>query len=145
MLVAAKSLQSCRQCMKVESEKWKWSRSVVPDSQATPWTAAHQAPPSTGVSRQEYWSRVPLPSLITPEHHQLIFCAKAGALRPHVKWSLMKQTDVSGKLLETIRNQREEKHISFLLISHKSSTGFSSWALVSLCLAAQQTTSKLTV
>ena len=29
---------------------------------ATPWTAAHQAPPSMGISRQEYWSGVPLPS-----------------------------------------------------------------------------------
>ena len=29
---------------------------------ATPWTAAYQAPPSMGVSRQEYWSGVPLPS-----------------------------------------------------------------------------------
>ena len=29
---------------------------------ATPWTAAYQAPPSTGFSRQEYWSGVPLPS-----------------------------------------------------------------------------------
>ena len=29
----------------------------------TPWTAAHQAPPSMGFSRQEYWSGVPLPSL----------------------------------------------------------------------------------
>ena len=29
---------------------------------ATPWTAAHQAPPSMGFSRQEYWSVVPLPS-----------------------------------------------------------------------------------
>ena len=28
----------------------------------TPWTAAHQAPPSMGFSRQEYWSGVPLPS-----------------------------------------------------------------------------------
>ena len=28
----------------------------------TPWTAAHQAPPSRGFSRQEYWSGVPLPS-----------------------------------------------------------------------------------
>ena len=30
---------------------------------ATPWTAAHQAPPSMGFSRQEYWSELPLPSL----------------------------------------------------------------------------------
>ena len=29
----------------------------------TPWTAAHQAPPSMGFSRQEYWSGLPLPSL----------------------------------------------------------------------------------
>ena len=33
---------------------------------ATPWTAAHQAPPSMGFARQEYWSGVPLPSPVTP-------------------------------------------------------------------------------
>ena len=27
-----------------------------------PWTVAHQAPPSMGFSRQEYWSGVPFPS-----------------------------------------------------------------------------------
>ena len=31
---------------------------------ATPWTAAHQAPPSMGFSRQEYWSGVSLPSSV---------------------------------------------------------------------------------
>ena len=31
----------------------------------TPWTAAFQAPPSMGFSRQEYWSGVPLPSPMT--------------------------------------------------------------------------------
>ena len=30
----------------------------------TPWTAAYQAPPSMGFSRQEYWSGLPLPSPI---------------------------------------------------------------------------------
>ena len=29
---------------------------------ATPWTVAHQASPSMGFSRQEYWSGVPFPS-----------------------------------------------------------------------------------
>ena len=29
---------------------------------AAPWTSAHQAPPSMGFSRQEYWSGLPLPS-----------------------------------------------------------------------------------
>ena len=30
---------------------------------ATPWTTAHQAPPSMGFSRQEYWSGLPFPPL----------------------------------------------------------------------------------
>ena len=29
---------------------------------ATPWTAAQQAPPSLGFSRQEHWSGLPFPS-----------------------------------------------------------------------------------
>ena len=29
---------------------------------ATPWTIAHQAPLSTGFSRQEHWSGLPFPS-----------------------------------------------------------------------------------
>ena len=40
---AAKSIQSCRLC-------------------ATSETAAHQAPPSLGFSRQEHWSGLPFPS-----------------------------------------------------------------------------------
>ena len=48
------------------SNAWKWkvkvkSLSCVPPL-ATPWTAAYQAPPSMGFSRQEYWSGLPLPS-----------------------------------------------------------------------------------
>ena len=31
---------------------------------ATPWTAAHQAPPSLGFSSQEHWSGLPFPSLM---------------------------------------------------------------------------------
>ena len=33
-----------------------FSRSVVPNSFATPWTVARQAPLSMGFSRQEHWS-----------------------------------------------------------------------------------------
>ena len=29
---------------------------------ATPWTVVHQAPLSTGFSRQQYWRRLPFPS-----------------------------------------------------------------------------------
>ena len=32
---------------------------------ATPWTAAFQAPPSMGFSRQEYWSGVPPPTMMS--------------------------------------------------------------------------------
>ena len=42
------------------SSAWKWKVKVKSLSSvwpsATPWTAAHQAPPSMGFSRQEYWS-----------------------------------------------------------------------------------------
>ena len=37
------------------------AHSVMSNS-ATPWTIAHQAPPSMELSRQEYWSRLPFPS-----------------------------------------------------------------------------------
>ena len=39
-----------------------FSRLVVSESFVIPWTAAYQAPPSMGFSRQEFWSGVPLPS-----------------------------------------------------------------------------------
>ena len=42
------------------SNAWKWKVRVKSLSRvrllATPWTAAHQAPPSMGFSRQEYWN-----------------------------------------------------------------------------------------
>ena len=42
------------------SNAWKWKGKVKSLSRvrllATPWTAAYQAPPSMGFSRQEYWS-----------------------------------------------------------------------------------------
>ena len=49
------------------SNAWKWKVKVKSLSRvqllATPWTAALQAPPSMGFSRQEYWSGVPSPSM----------------------------------------------------------------------------------
>ena len=50
------------QCMKVKSES-ELAQSCP--TLATPWTAAYEAPPSMGFSRQEYWSGVPLPSPIS--------------------------------------------------------------------------------
>ena len=56
-----------------ESEKWRWSRSVVPDPQ---WPhglsdpSAFQALPSIGFSRQESWSGV-LIKLVNPKGNKL--------------------------------------------------------------------------
>ena len=48
------------------SSAWKWKVKVKSFSRvqllATPRTAAYQAPPSMGFSRQEYWSELSLPS-----------------------------------------------------------------------------------
>ena len=48
------------------SNTWKWKVKGKSLSRvwllAIPWTAAYQAPPSVGFSRQEYWSGMPLPS-----------------------------------------------------------------------------------
>ena len=92
-LAAAKSLQSCptlcnptdssppgspvpgiHQARTLEwvaisfSNAWKWKVKGKSLSRVrflvTPWNAAYQAPPSMGFSGQEYWSGVPLPSLV---------------------------------------------------------------------------------
>ena len=66
------------------SSAWKWKVKVKSLSRvrlfATRWTAAYQAPPSMGFSRQEYWSGVPLPSVVEansshslPFHTNLVF------------------------------------------------------------------------
>ena len=59
------------QCMNVKREVKSLGRVQL---SATPWTAAHQAPPSLGFSRQEYWSGVPLPSLVKMNNPSQIFC-----------------------------------------------------------------------
>ena len=66
------------QCMKVKSESEVAQLCPI---FATPWTAAYQAPPSMGFSRQEYWSGVPLPFLIM-EYYSAIL---RNALLIHIK------------------------------------------------------------
>ena len=62
------------------SDAWKWKVKVKSLSRAwllaTPWTAAYQAPPSVGFSRQEYWNGLPLPSpkmIIYDNHVEFIW------------------------------------------------------------------------
>ena len=60
------------------SNAWKWKVKVKMLNcvwlLATPWTAAHQAPPPMGFSRQEYWSGVPLssPKVLTTEWQRAV-------------------------------------------------------------------------
>ena len=65
------------------SNAWKWKVKVKSLScvqlLATPWTAAHQAPPSMGFSRQEYWSGVPLPSPIKLKRCLQLICSDVTA------------------------------------------------------------------
>ena len=75
------------------SNAWKWKVKVKLLSRArlfgTPWTAAYQAPPSMGFSRQEYWSGVPVPSpyfIVTLQlciSVQFSCSVMSNSLRPH--------------------------------------------------------------
>ena len=60
------------------SNAWKWKvkgKFLSPIRLlASPWTAAYQAPPSMGFSRQEYWSAVPLNTIICVYEYILIWC-----------------------------------------------------------------------
>ena len=55
------------------SNAWTWKVKVKSLSHvrplAIPWTPTYQAPLSMGFFRQEYWSGVPLPSLISAYQH----------------------------------------------------------------------------
>ena len=54
------------QCMKVKSER-EVARSCP--TLSDPMDCSHQAPPSMGFSRQEYWIGVPLPSPLKQPRH----------------------------------------------------------------------------
>jgi len=65
---------------------------------ATPFTAAYQAPPSMGFSRQEYWSGVPLPSL----HQRGLECKVGSQETPGItgKFGLGVQNEAEKRLTE---------------------------------------------
>ena len=95
------------------SNAWKWKVKVKLLNHvqllATPWTAAHQAPPSMGFSRQEYWSGVPLPSLLENEKKTYVQA---------VCWNIIyinKTINSQNYYRETWRNGR---HISSEILYH---------------------------
>ena len=70
------------------SNAWKWKVKVKSLSQvrllATPWTAAHQAPPYLGFSRQEHWSGLPFPSRMHESEKWKSSCSVvSNSSRPH--------------------------------------------------------------
>ena len=65
---------------------------------ATPWTAAYQAPPPMGFSRQEYWSGLPLPSL---SHCQGLLCLLSS--RQFCKDSFSEGSKAQGQCLTDIK------------------------------------------
>ena len=81
------------------SSAWKWKVKVKSLSRVrlcvTPWTAAHQACPSMGFPRQEYWSGMPL---LSPFNDRLVSKAdKTSALPTWVR--VGKQTKSINKYL----------------------------------------------
>ena len=73
------------------SKAWKWKVKVKSLSRVwllmTPWTAAHQAPPSMGFSGQQYWSGLPLPSPCEWFEKQV--------------WLMLVDSELTGKIKET--------------------------------------------
>ena len=68
--------KACQSVSGAVLTEWRWKvfmgQLLLPPSRfsrvrlcATPWTAAYQASPSTGFSRQEHWSGLPFPSPVT--------------------------------------------------------------------------------
>ena len=101
------------------SNAWRWKVKVKPLSRvqlwATPWTAAHQAPPSMGFSRQEYWSGLPLPS---PS-----LCPITNAKEAEAEWFYEDQQD----LLELI----PKKDVLFIIGNWNKKVGSQERAWVS--------------
>ena len=89
------------------SNAWKWKVKVKSLGRvrllATPWTAAYQAPPSMGFSRQKYWSGVPLPSPVNAygAHIICISCSKLelkwiDKSTCKIEWSMFFYSNVTG-------------------------------------------------
>ena len=87
------------------SNAWKWKGKVKSLSHArlsaTPWTAAYQAPPSMGFSRQEYWSGLPLPyrckflwgdmekcTLVSHNLHKINVLIRGNMIQLHAFWQM---------------------------------------------------------
>ena len=75
----------------------------------TPLTAAYQAPPSMGFSRQEYWSGVPLPSPNLEESFMLFRLRDPGDKSVVLLGYTMFQILLSKKLCSNLYLKQKEK------------------------------------
>ena len=91
------------------SNAWMWKVKVKSLSRiwllATPWTAAYQAPPSMGFSRQQYWSGVPLPSPSPPSSYWIFLCKRSMCVWRHLSslsgyklLCIFRPSDLQGRL-----------------------------------------------
>ena len=105
------------------SHAWKWKVKAKSLSRvwllATAWTAAHQAPPSMGFARQEYWSGVALPSPVAVSRRPHFVGGLISSLQgPLCKWCSWHSSSCSqNKLPERKRAGREgyvEATLSFV-------------------------------
>ena len=81
--VAISFSNACKWKMKVKTLSHIWLLAI-------PWTAASQAPPSMGFSRQEYWSRVPSWELAGP-----LFKVRNKARCPPLFFKIVLETPVN--------------------------------------------------
>ena len=124
------------------SNAWKWKVKVKSLSRvrllATPWTAAYQGPLPMGFSRQEYWSRVPLPLLDKCKSEPQITSQQS-------EWSIIKKLqiisageDVGGKV-KLCSHYGKSVEFPLLLFSH-SAMSDSTTPWIAACRASQSLT-----
>ena len=116
------------------SNAWKWKVKVKSLSHvwllAIPWTAAHQAPPSMGFSREEDWSGVPLlsPNEGTREDHykegnrdwviryKLLFFYILHGFQSQILYVLIKKFLFSASIWATAESMQFQQHTHHWLI-----------------------------
>ena len=91
------------------SNAWNWKVKVKLLSLvrllASPWTVAHQAPPSMGFYRQECWSGVPLPSPMYGWKDTRI--CTATTIRPFESTCMGRETTILSEVRHTEKDKQQ--------------------------------------
>ena len=121
------------------SNAWKWKVKGKSLSRArllaTPWTAAYQAPPSMGLSRQEYWSGVPLPSPVQSLNHvQLFLTPRTVDHQAPLSMGFPRQEHWSG-----LPFRESSRHRDWTLVSYTAGGFFTVWATREALVQSKET------